>query len=62
MERLEKKIVLVSGGAGGIGSAIARRMAAEGASVLVTDILLDGAERVAAELGNQILRLPVRCL
>jgi len=53
MERLQDKIALVSGGAGGIGSAIARRMAAEGATVLVTDILRAGAERVAAELGNR---------
>lgn len=52
MERMTNKVVLVTGGAGGIGSGIARRMAAEGATVLVADIQLDGAQRVAAELGH----------
>jgi NAD(P)-dependent dehydrogenase (short-subunit alcohol dehydrogenase family) len=52
MERMKDRIVLVSGGAGGIGSGIARRMASEGATVLVTDILYEGAERVAREIGN----------
>jgi NAD(P)-dependent dehydrogenase (short-subunit alcohol dehydrogenase family) len=49
---MKDRIVLVSGGAGGIGSGIARRMASEGATVLVTDIQFEGAERVAAEIGN----------
>jgi rhamnulose-1-phosphate aldolase/alcohol dehydrogenase len=43
---LEGRIALVTGGAGGIGSATARRLLAEGASVVVTDIdaeALDGA-------------------
>jgi rhamnulose-1-phosphate aldolase/alcohol dehydrogenase len=35
---LEGRIALVTGGAGGIGAAVARRLLAEGASVLVTDI------------------------
>lgn len=50
--RLNGRIAIVSGGAGGIGSGIARRMAAEGAHVLVADIALDGAERVASEIGD----------
>jgi NAD(P)-dependent dehydrogenase (short-subunit alcohol dehydrogenase family) len=52
MKRMADKIVQVSGGAGGIGSSIAQRMAAEGATILVTDILSKEAERVAGELGN----------
>lgn len=52
MMRMQDKVVIVSGGAGGIGSGIARRMASEGGRVLVADIVLDGAERVAAEIGN----------
>jgi NAD(P)-dependent dehydrogenase (short-subunit alcohol dehydrogenase family) len=49
MERMKDKIVLVSGAAGGIGSGsgIRRRMASEGAAVLVADIAIDGAARRA---------------
>ena len=50
--RMEGKVALVTGGAGGIGSAIARRLAAEGGIVLVADIAMDGAERIAGEIGN----------
>ncbi|HEY4997394.1 MAG TPA: SDR family NAD(P)-dependent oxidoreductase [Solirubrobacteraceae bacterium] len=49
--RLEGKVALVTGAAGGIGLACARRFAAEGASVLLTDADAAGAERAAAELG-----------
>jgi NAD(P)-dependent dehydrogenase (short-subunit alcohol dehydrogenase family) len=47
------KVVIVTGGAGGIGSEISRRMASEGGTVLVADINLAGAEAVAAEIGNR---------
>ena len=43
--RLEGKKALVTGGASGIGAAIAARLAAEGAEVWVGDINLEGAER-----------------
>ena len=36
--RMEGKIALVTGGAGGIGSAICRLFAAEGAKVVVADV------------------------
>lgn len=49
--RLEGKVALVTGAAGGIGAAIADRFAAEGASVLVTDFDEAGARQVAADLG-----------
>lgn len=46
--RFQDKSVIVTGAAGGIGSAIAARFAAEGAQVIVTDVNAEGAE-VAAE-------------
>ncbi|GCE29622.1 putative oxidoreductase YuxG [Dictyobacter alpinus] len=48
-----RHIALVTGAAGGIGSAICRRVAQEGAHIVVTDIDLVGAERVAAEINQQ---------
>ena len=48
--RLRDKIALVTGAGSGIGEAIARRFAQEGALVLVTDINVESAERVAAEI------------
>lgn len=45
--RFEQKVAIVTGGGGGIGSAIAKRLAAEGAIVIVTDSNLDGASEVA---------------
>ena len=53
MSRLEGKVVLVTGGARGIGAAIARAAVAEGAKVVIGDVLGpgrrgagDGARRV----------------
>ncbi|MFQ5829803.1 MAG: 3-oxoacyl-ACP reductase FabG [Candidatus Methylomirabilia bacterium] len=48
--RLQAKIALVTGAAGGIGEAAARRFAREGALVAVNDANAAGAERVAQEL------------
>lgn len=50
--RLAGKIALVTGAASGLGAATARRFAAEGARVLLTDIDAEGAARAAAELGS----------
>ncbi|HEX4213134.1 MAG TPA: bifunctional rhamnulose-1-phosphate aldolase/short-chain dehydrogenase [Candidatus Dormibacteraeota bacterium] len=50
---LSRRVALVTGAAGGIGGAIARRLTAEGASVVVADLDLEGAQSMAAELGEQ---------
>ena len=47
-----RHVVLVTGAAGGIGSAVCRRMARDGAQVVATDIDLAGAEQVAAYLNQ----------
>ncbi|UCI34633.1 SDR family NAD(P)-dependent oxidoreductase [Mesorhizobium sp. B4-1-4] len=50
MKRFDEKVAIVTGGAGGIGSAISRRLADEGAFVVVTDMDLDAASSVVAEI------------
>jgi NAD(P)-dependent dehydrogenase (short-subunit alcohol dehydrogenase family) len=50
MEILKGSIALVTGGARGIGAAIAMRYAREAAAVIAADIDLAGAEGVAAEI------------
>ena len=49
-ERLKDKIAVITGAAGGIGSDMARLFAAEGAAVVVADILADKGEAVASEI------------
>ena len=48
--RLKDKVAIVTGGAHGMGEAEARLFAAEGAKVIVADILENGAARVTAEI------------
>jgi len=50
--RLQGKLALVTGGANGIGAAICRRFAGEGARVLVTDVDEAAASAIAASLGD----------
>ncbi|MBI3456552.1 MAG: bifunctional rhamnulose-1-phosphate aldolase/short-chain dehydrogenase [Candidatus Rokubacteria bacterium] len=49
-KELARRIALVTGGAGGIGRAIARRLAREGAHVVVADVDGAGAARVAEDI------------
>lgn len=48
--RFENKVVVVTGAAGGIGTAIAQRFASEGARVVVTDMNAEGVEATAAAI------------
>jgi NAD(P)-dependent dehydrogenase (short-subunit alcohol dehydrogenase family) len=51
---------LVTGGGSGIGAAVARRLAADGFEVVVSDASLEAAGAVASELGAEALGLDVR--
>jgi NAD(P)-dependent dehydrogenase (short-subunit alcohol dehydrogenase family) len=52
MSRFTGKIISVTGGGSGLGEAIVKRLASEGALVAVLDIDLTAAERVASEAGS----------
>lgn len=55
--RLAGKVALVTGAAGGIGAATARAFAREGARLALVDLDGDGAERLASELGGDVLAI-----
>jgi NAD(P)-dependent dehydrogenase (short-subunit alcohol dehydrogenase family) len=57
-DRYTGKVALVTGAAGGIGRATARRLAGEGARVLLADLPGSGLDEVAAALGAQGLACP----
>jgi len=48
--RVQGKSIIVTGSGGGIGEGIAKRLAEEGAQVVVNDINRDAGERVAAQI------------
>ncbi|MGW4740298.1 glucose 1-dehydrogenase [Nocardia xishanensis] len=59
MDRVTGKTVIVTGGARGMGAAFARKLASQGASVVITDVLADEGKAIAAELGERALFLPL---
>ncbi|TGN44837.1 SDR family oxidoreductase [Paracoccus liaowanqingii] len=59
MTRLQNKIALVTGGARGIGAAIATAFREEGAAVILTDIDAQTGQRTADKIGATFARLDV---
>lgn len=52
--RFDGRVAVVTGGAAGIGEAIVRRLAHEGARVAFCDVDADAGERLATELGEHV--------
>ena len=50
--RIAGKVALVTGAAGGLGSAIARRLADEGAKVALTDLNFEAVAQIAHQIGE----------
>ena len=61
MNRLSGKAAVITGGALGIGRAIATRMAQEGAMVTVLDTLLDEGRSTADELDGLAVSIFLPC-
>jgi NAD(P)-dependent dehydrogenase (short-subunit alcohol dehydrogenase family) len=58
MGRLDGKVAIITGAARGIGAAAARLFAAEGAHLVLADVLTEPLERVAAEIGSRAAACP----
>ncbi len=61
MSLLKGQIAVVTGGAQGLGFAIAERFVAEGARVVLGDVNTDGTEDAAKKLGGNDIAVATRC-
>ena len=59
MARFDHKVFLLSGGARGLGEAQARQLVAEGARVVIGDVLEEQGRKLAAELGPHCVFQPL---
>jgi NAD(P)-dependent dehydrogenase (short-subunit alcohol dehydrogenase family) len=59
VERFTDRVAVVTGGAGGIGAATCRRLASEGATVVVVDVAADGGADLAGELRGLFVQADV---
>ncbi len=59
MNRFEDRVALITGGGSGIGAATARRLAAEGAKVVIADVNPDAGETLAKELDGLFVQVDV---
>ena len=61
MGRLADKIAIVTGGGSGIGKATAKKLAEEGASVVVTDVNANAGHAAVEEIGGSAVFRQSRC-
>lgn len=59
MSETTPRVAIVTGAAQGIGAAIARELASDGAKVVVTDVNLAGAQAVADEIGGIAIKVDI---
>ena len=59
MQRLQDRVAVITGGASGIGLATARRLAGEGAHVVVADLDETAGPKTAEELDGLFVRTDV---